>query len=142
MSQTVDVLNRLLHDTVNSVVQYAEISAPYVPKGFDEQAALMQSIADEEKTLATETAAMINARDGVPQVGVFDFWNVDLNYLDLRWMAKFAMQHEQDSIDRIEGHLDMVADDPEVASFLRRAIDQKKEHLEKLATIKGDYGDA
>ena len=36
----------------------------------------------------------------------------------------------------------MVADDPEVASFLRRAIDQKKEHLEKLATIKGDYGDA
>ena len=102
----------------------------------------VQSIADEEKTLATETAAMINARDGVPQVGVFDFWNVDLNYLDLRWMAKFAMQHEQDSIDRIEGHLDMVADDPEVASFLRRAIDQKKEHLEKLATIKGDYGDA
>ena len=32
-SSTIDVLNRLLHDTVNSVVQYAEIAAPYVPAG-------------------------------------------------------------------------------------------------------------
>ena len=39
-----DVLNRLLHDTVNSVVQYAEISAPYVPPDFAEQEAAVQRV--------------------------------------------------------------------------------------------------
>ncbi|MHC4848009.1 MAG: ferritin-like domain-containing protein, partial [Planctomycetota bacterium] len=70
MSNTINVLNRLLHDTVNSVIQYAEISAPYIPKGFDEQAATLQSIADEEKALANEVVALIGLRDGVPQVGI------------------------------------------------------------------------
>ena len=142
MSNTINVLNRLLHDTVNSVIQYAEISAPYIPKGFDEQAATLQSIADEEKALANEVVALIALRDGVPQVGVFDYWNVDLNYLDLRWMAKFAMEHQAKSIERLESQLGAAADDPEVSSFLRRALEQKKDHLKKLESVKGDYGNS
>jgi len=142
MNNSINVLNRLLHDTVNSVIQYAEISAPYIPKGFDEQAATLQSIADEEKELANAAVALIALRDGVPQVGIFDYWNVDLNYLDLRWMAKFAMEHQAKSIERLESQLDAVADDPEVSSFLRRALDQKKDHLDKLDSVKGDYGNS
>ncbi|MHC4410516.1 MAG: ferritin-like domain-containing protein [Planctomycetota bacterium] len=142
MSNTINVLNRLLHDTVNSVIQYAEISAPYIPKGFDEQAATLQSIADEEKALANEVVALIGLRDGVPQVGIFDYWNVDLNYLDLRWMAGFAMEHQAKSIERLESQLGAAADDPEVSSFLRRALEQKKDHLKKLESVKGDYGNS
>jgi len=140
MSAAITALNRLLHDTVNSVVQYAEISAPYIPENFDEQAAAMQAIADEEKALANETVDLITRRDGVPQVGIFPYWNVDLNYLDIRWMAKFAGEHQAKAIGRIEKELEAVADDPEVAGFLRRALEQKKDHLERLSSIQGDYG--
>jgi len=141
MSHAVDVLNRVLDDTVNSVVQYAEIGAPYVPEGFHEQAQAMQAMADEEKALANEIVELIGRRDGVPQVGIFPYWNVDLNYLDLRFMAKFAVEHQEQAIARLEKRLEKLQDDPEVANFLRRALEQKKAHLDKLVEIQGDYGE-
>ena len=142
MSVSVDVLNRLLHDTVNSVVQYAEISAPYIPAGFDEEAALISSVSDEEKILANEVVALIIERDGVPKVGVFPYWNVDLNYLDIRFMAKFAVGEQQKAIGRVEGELPLVQDDPEVHGFLRRALELKKSQLERLTQVSGDYGES
>lgn len=135
----IDVLNRLLHDTVNSVTQYAEISAPYIPEGMDEELQGMQRVADEEKLLAGEIVAMIGTRDGVPQVGVFPYWNVDLNYLDVRFMAKFAVEHQDEAITRLEGELEMVRDDPEVHAFLKKAIEQKREHRELLDAAGKDY---
>ena len=136
----VDVLNRLLHDTVNSVVQYADISAPHVPKGYDDQVAELRAIADEEKVLANELVDLIGRRQGVPQVGVFPYWNVDLNYLDLRFMAKFAREHQEASIARLEAELTQVQDDPEIHSCLKRALAQKQDHLGRLAGVAGDYG--
>ena len=138
-TSSIDVLNRLLHDTVNSVVQYADISAPHVPKGMDEQAIDMQNIAGEEKALATEIANLVIKCDGVPTVGVFDYWNVDLNYLDLRFMAHFAVQHQDKAIARLEGEMDGVKDDPEVHAFLKKALAQKKDHRERLTAVAGDY---
>ena len=135
----VDVLNRLLHDTVNSVVQYAEIADPYVPPNFDEQSAAFNGVSDEEKAFAHEVANLLAARDGVPQVGVFPFWNVDLNYLDLRFLAKFAAQQQAKTIARIEQELALVSDDPEVLSLVKRALEQKKEHLTTLQGVAGDY---
>jgi len=136
---TLDILNRLLDGTVNSVVQYAEIGAPYVPDGSDELMQEFQRIGDEEKNLANETVALIQSRDGVPSVGVFRFWNVDLNYLDIRFMAKFAVQHEGLLIADLEAALDSLANDPEAHGLVRRAIEQKRGHLTKLAEIAGDY---
>mgnify|MGYP003572735055 CR=1 FL=1 len=136
---TLDILNRLLDGTVNSVVQYAEIGAPFVPEGFDEQMDAFQRIADEEKNLANEVVAMIQDRDGVPTVGVFRFWNVDLNYLDIRFMAKFAVQHEGILIADLEAGLDSLTNDPEAHGVVRRAIEQKREHLVKLTEIASDY---
>ena len=136
----VDALNRLLHDTVNSVIQYADISAPHVPKGYDDQVAELRKIADEEKVLANDLVDLIGRCEGVPQVGVFPYWNVDLNYLDLRFMAKFAREHQEASIARLEAELAGMQDDPEVHSFLKRALAQKIDHLARLAGVAGDYG--
>ena len=138
-SPSIDLLNRLLDDTVNSVVQYAEIGAPYVPAGFDEQMKEIRRISDEEKQLATEIVEVIQSRDCVPAVGVFKFWNVDLNDLDIRFMARFAVEKETEAIDHLEAGLDSVADDPQVHGIARRAIEQKREHLAKLTEIASDY---
>jgi len=138
-SNAMDLLNRLLDGTVNSVVQYAQIGAPYVPEGFDDQMAEINRISNEEKQLAVELVDLIQSRDGVPSVGVFKYWNIDLNYLDIRFMAKFAVQQESDVVDQVEAALDSVAGDPEVHGLVRRALEQKRGHLEKLAEIAGDY---
>ncbi|MHC4956295.1 MAG: ferritin-like domain-containing protein [Planctomycetota bacterium] len=134
---THDILNRILDDTVNSVVQYAEIGAPYVPKGFDDQMAVLERVSSEEKALAHEIVGLLADRDGVPKVGVFPFWNVDLNYLDIRFMAKFALEQQQKVVARVEKELDAVRHDPEVHGLIRRALDQKREHLEALQTVAG-----
>lgn len=138
-SKTLDVLNRLLDGTVNSIVQYAEIGAPYIPDNFDDQKREFDRIANEEKTLATELVDLIQSRDGVPTVGVFPYWNVDLNYLDLRFMAKFAAERDGDLIGELEAELDSLSQDPEAHSLVRRALEQKREHLAKLAEIAGEY---
>ena len=135
----IDVLNRWLHDTVNSVVQYAEISAPYVPPDFDEQLAVFNRVSDEEKALANACVAHLDTRDGVPKVGIFPFWNVDLNYLDLRFLAKFAAEQQQQVIARVEKELDLVNDDPELHAFVKTALEQKKEHGSALLEVAGDY---
>ena len=135
----IDVLNRLLHDTVNSVVQYAEIAEPYVPPDFEEQQATVERVSNEEKTLATEIVELLGARDGVPKVGVFPFWNVDLNYLDLRYLAKFAAEYQEKTVARVEGELDLVSDDPQIHAFVKNALAQKREHLEALRSVAGDY---
>lgn len=136
---TLDILNRLLDGTVNSVVQYTEIGSPYVPDGFDERMQEIRRIGDEEKDLANEIVALIQRRDGVPTVGVFRFWNVDLNYLDIRFMAKFAVQQEDDLITVLEAGLDSLSHDPEAHGLVRRAIEQKRAHLAKLTEIAAEY---
>ncbi len=138
-SKTLDVLNRLLDGTVNSIVQYAEIGAPYVPANFEEQKREIERIADEAKPLATELVDLIQRRDGVPTVGVFPYWNVDLNYLDLRFMAKFATEREAGLVDELEAELDSLSQDPEAHGLVRRALEQKRAHLAKLAEIAGEY---
>ena len=91
----VDILNRVLHNTVNSVVQYIGISSPFVPPGREQDLETIKSMQGEEAETAHEINALVSDLDGVPSVGVFPYWNVDLNYLDLGFLARFAARHQE-----------------------------------------------
>jgi len=138
-SNSIDLLNRILDGTVNSIVQYAKIGAPYVPAGFEEGMQEFDRISGEERALAVEIVDLIQSRDGVPSVGVFRYWNVDLNYLDIRFMAKFAVEQEGCNVEELEAQLETVAHDPEVHGLVRRALEQKRDHLARLTEIAGEY---
>jgi len=131
----VDVLNRVLHETVNSVVQYIDIAVPYVPDGFDAQMVALRKMRDEETATSHRLTDLIAALDGVPTVGVFPYWNVDLNYLDVRYLARLAAGQTEKAAAEIERELDLVRDDARVHTLLKSVLAQKRAHAAALAEI-------
>lgn len=131
----IDLVNRVLHATVNSVVQYIDIATPYVPPGYEEQRAEVQRMRDEEVRTATELTDLVNALDGTPTVGVFPYWNIDLNYLDLRFLARFAAEHQEKAVAELEQELPKLRDDPKLHGTMARILGEKRGHLETLREI-------
>ena len=133
--QSVALLNRVLHGTINSVIQYIDVAAPYVPAGLEDCLAALRGMRDEEVVSANEIADLLAELDGVPRAGVFEYWNVDLNYLDVRFLARFAAQHQDKVIAEIEADVEGAGEDPRVAGLLTRLLEQKRRHRDALVAI-------
>ncbi len=133
----ISVLNRTLHHTVNSVLQYVEVSTPYIPAGFEDRYEAVKLLRDEEIASANKLVDMINGLDGVPSVGVFPYWNVDLNYLDFRFMAEFAAQHIAKAIAVLERDLATVGRDAELVALLGDVLKQRRVHHDALLVASG-----
>ena len=134
-NERVGLLNRVLHGTVNSVVQYIDIASPYVPEGCEEPRRTIGRIREEVAVQAHDLNAMISELDGVPRVGVFEYWNVDLNYLDLRFMARFAAEHQLKVIAELEAAVEKARNDAPVFGLLSRLLQEKRRHLVELQAI-------
>jgi hypothetical protein len=133
--EKVALLNTVLHATVNSVVQYIDIAMPYVPAACEGRMADLRRLRDEEAHAANEIVALVTELDGVPQVDVFPYWNVDLNYLDVRFLARFAVDHQRKVIADLEAGLPDVREDPRIFAALERILDEKRAHLGVLEEI-------
>jgi len=129
------LLNRILHGTVNSVVQYMGVATPYVPPYCEERMAELSRMRDAEAKTANEVVALLGGLDGVPQAEAFPYWNVDLNYLDVRFLARFAAEHEAKVVAEIEGSLPDLRDDPRLHGAVARMLGEKRAHLEALKAI-------
>jgi len=133
--EKVVVLNRVLHGTVNSVVQYIDLATPYVPAFCEGRVAELRKMRDEQATTANEIVALVGELEGVPQVEVFPYWNVDLNYLDVRFLARFAAEHEAKFASELEAALPDLRDEPRVHGALARILAEKRAHLATLQAI-------
>ncbi len=134
----IEQLNSALDGTVNSVVQYFAISAAYVPPGFEEQMETMERIRQEEAQMAHDLNDALHELDAAPRVGVFRYWNVDLNYLDARFMARFAARHQEEVVAALEEGLEGTRDHARVHRLLSEILDQKRAHLAQLREIAGE----
>jgi len=132
----IDLLNAALDGTVNSVAQYFSISGAYVPPDFEEHMNTMERIRQEEAQMAHDINAALYELDGAPKVGVFPYWNVDLNYLDARFMARFAAQHQEKVVAALED-IESARDNPKVHRLLSAILDQKRGHLAEMRAIAG-----
>lgn len=130
--QSIAFLNRVLHETVNSVVQYIEVAMPYMPAGCEGHREAIAKIREEQGAQAHALTGLIEKLDGVPKVGTFPYWNVDLNYLDLRWLAGFAARHEEKAIAGIEAGLPGLRADPLLYGTLKGIAEQKRAHVARL----------
>ncbi|MCK6459180.1 MAG: hypothetical protein L6Q95_04715 [Planctomycetes bacterium] len=133
--EKVALLNRILHGTVNSVVQYIGIATPYVPPWCEERMGELEAMRDAEAKTANEVVALIGELEGVPQADVFPYWNVDLNYLDVRYLARFAAEHEAKVVREIEESLADLRDDPRLHGAVQRILGEKRAHLEALKAV-------
>ncbi len=134
-AKAIDLLNRVLHGTVNSVIQYIDVARPYVPPVCDGDVEEMRRLRDEQAVTVGKLTALIAELDGVPKVDPFDYWNVDLNYLDLRFLAKFAAEHEEKAVAGIEAHLEETKGDARVYRLLQAIIAEKRAHGDALRKV-------
>jgi rubrerythrin len=134
-AERVTFLNAVLSDTVNSIVQYAGISMPYVAPDCAGHKETMDRIRDEENVHAHTLNELIQRSDGVPTVEAFPYWNIDLNYLDLRFMARFAVTHQEKAIRRIEEGADVLRIDPVAHTRIQGILEEKRRHLGELEEI-------
>lgn len=133
--EKIALLNRVLHGTVNSVVQYIDIATPFVPPYCEAKTADLKRMRDEQAHTANELVRMVGELEGVPQVEAFPYWNVDLNYLDVRFLAGFAAEHEAKSAAEIEEALPELRGDPRIHGALSRILAEKRAHLAALKEI-------
>lgn len=134
-SEPIAVLNHALHVTVNSVVQYLAVAAPYVPPGCEKHLGTLARIREDEARDAQVLSDLVQQLDGVPSVGAFPYWNVDLNYLDLRFLAGFAAEHQKRAIADMEAGLEKLRGEPRAHRALREILERKRADLAKLLEI-------
>jgi len=136
----VDLCNRVLHSLVNSVVQYIDVAAPYVPPTCTGKMEALRRIRDEEVAAAHELVALIGELDGVPAVGAFPFWNVDLNYLDVRFLCRFAAEQQGRMLTELEEYGELARGDGKLRAALDRLLAQRREHLAVLEDVAATPG--
>lgn len=134
----IDLCNRALHGAVNSALQYMENSTPYVPVGAEEQWDAVLAARDEEAAVAREFHAVVGELDGVAKVGVFPYWNVDLNYLDLKWFCRFANRHNRSEIEWTEQVLPDVRADAKLHRLFTGLLEMRRKQEELLASVGGE----
>ena len=134
-AERVAFLNCVLSDTVNSVVQYAGISMPYVAPDCTGHKETMDRIRGEESVHANTLNELIQRSNGVSTVDAFPYWNIDLNYLDLRFMARFAATHQEKAIRLIEEGADVLRTDPVAHTKVSGILEEKRRHLGELCEI-------
>jgi hypothetical protein len=133
--EKVAFLNRVLHGTVNSVVQYLDIATPYVPPYCEDRMGELAAMREAEARTANEIVALLGELEGVPQADVFPYWNVDLNYLDVRYLARFAAEHEARVVAEIEEAMPRLRDDPRLHGAVERILGERRAHLGALKGI-------
>jgi len=136
----VDLCNRVLHSLVNSVVQYIDIAAPYVPPTCAGKMEALRRIRDEEVAAAHDLVALIGEMDGVPAVEAFPFWNVDLNYLDVRYLCRFAADQQKRMLGELEEYCEVARGDGRLRAVLDRLLAQRREHLAVLEDVASTPG--
>ncbi len=130
-------LNRVLSATSNSLLQYLSVATPYVPPECEDQMEEVARLIDEEAQQVARIVDLIEERDGVPSAGIFPFWNVDLNYLDFRFLARFAEQKQGEIVDGLERDLDNLRGDPDAFTAVGEILKEKRAHLDVLRSIAG-----
>lgn len=130
-------LNRVLSATSNSLLQYLAVATPYVPPGYEERLEEVLQLREDEAAQVERIVALIEERDGVPSVGIFPFWNVDLNYLDFVFLARFAAEKQGAILDGLESDLDNLRGDPDAFSSVGEILAEKRAHLDVLRSIAG-----
>ncbi len=134
-AERVEFLNGVLSETVNSIVQYTGISMPYVAPDCIGHQETMDRIRGEESVHANTLNELIRRFGGVPTIEAFSYWNIDLNYLDLRFMARFAVTHQEKTIRLIEKEADVLRTDPVAHTKVLGILEEKRRHLGELQEI-------
>lgn len=126
-------LDELLTYAFYSGAGYVFESDPFVVPEDAELLDLFKAVREDDRRHAHVLGTLIAAREGVPQPGVFPWWNLDLNYLTVPCLSRFVIESLEHEVRLYRGLIDAWSnDDPAGKAALEWILADKQGHLGKL----------
>lgn len=132
----IDTLNDLFTRAYYSAAGYVFESQPFGHRDDEEALGAIRDIRMQERNHARMLGQILESFDRVPEPGAFPYWDRDLNYLTVPYMARFvAMTLEHDlvrydsAIAQLEKHMGLAR------AMLKAIRTEKAEALAELAPL-------
>jgi hypothetical protein len=107
---------------------------PYVVPEDDELLQVLAAIRADDRRHAHVLGALVQGLGGVPQPGVFPWWDLDLNYLTVPCLARFVLESLEDEEVRYEATIaEWPREDPGGRAALQSILADKRDHAARLA---------
>jgi len=128
----IDGLNDDLQRKANDLFRYVLESGSYIPKGDEHIMPLFERLARIETDNAESLAAAIRLLEGVPSPGVWDLGVADMNYLNVRFVAKQVIEQLEESVRRLERRLEQSENYPRVKAIVLSVFDDTKFQIDQI----------
>jgi hypothetical protein len=122
----IDALNQDLQRKANELFSYALDSTPYIPRGDEHILETFQRLIPIDRDNAKTLADAVRLLDGVPSPGCWDLGIADMNYLNIRFLAKQIMGELRETERQLESHLELAKDFPKARAALHGVLDDTR----------------
>ena len=134
--KAVRLVNDALSREYNSVSEYVLHSSPYTVPADAAALKTFQEIRDRQAATASWLTTRLREDLGAgPTLRAFEYWDWDLNYLSVPYLARFAVEHYRKVTAEYDALLKDLGDDPVLKGVFTRLRDEHKAHgaaLEKF----------
>ena len=131
--RAVRMVNDALSREYNSVAEYVLHSSPYTTPEDAPALKVFEEIRDRQAATASWLTTRLREDFGAgPTLRAFEYWNVDLNYLSVPYLVRFAFEHYGKAVAGFEEALKEIGDDPALKPIFLRLRDEAKVHRAAL----------
>ena len=128
-------LNRLFALQEFSLANYAVQAALYSGGDEAEDLAMIEKIADVQRTYASDIGRLLVERRIYPEIRGFPMSFTGLNYLGARYVAAEILKNQPELIEAIVGCLEDMYDDSEARALGRRVLTSEQENFGRLQRL-------
>ena len=128
---------RLVNDAVsreyNSVSTYVLHSSPYTVPADDAALKAFEGVRDRQAATASWLTERLREDFGAgPTLRAFEYWKLDLNYLSIPYLVRFACGHFDRAAAEYDGVLARAAEDGKMTPIFTRLRDEARSHRAAL----------
>jgi hypothetical protein len=135
LSDTINVLNRVLEILERSFPQYMLYARPYVPPGRENIMQTIEQIVAGQDSLAGRVSQHVFESSGLPDHGDFPIEFTDTHDLGIDFLLQEAIDCTRQSIGDLEQSVEALRLAPAAQSLASEALGMTKGHLELLQKL-------
>jgi hypothetical protein len=128
----IDALNRALQRKANELFQYALESTPYVPRGDEHILDAFRRLIPIDRDNAKSLAEAVRMLHGIPSPGCWDLGVADMNYLEVRFLARHIIGELRETERLLQDSLKLAADFPKAKAVMHGVLDDTRFQRELL----------
>ncbi|MEK6233510.1 MAG: ferritin-like domain-containing protein [Planctomycetales bacterium] len=131
-SDSLDVLNELLHLQYCSLPRYLTYGSPWEHRGNDDASVTVRRMAEDHERMSRRVAGFIYEQGGIPDSGEFPIDFAELHFLSLDYLLNEIVYYQRRELAEIKRLAEQAASDPQTLALVEETLGAEKAHLEDL----------